>query len=180
MLNYDLSLIFALAVEAQPHLCWTNAANTVIAFPGFFDGGSYVEGWMVLCRRQVELVEHGWCELPDGSIIDPSIVFLAKEHVKAEYFPGVRLSRKEVIELYNTMLPHVRHTGAYGYDGFGHPDYRRAYEKAETYARSYAQATSAGDIKIYRMEYDPGGEEDASQYSSQPFGSCDGKVEGRL
>jgi hypothetical protein len=134
VLEWELSQVVALASEAVPRRCTTNAWRALICLPVvFFPHGEYVEGWIVYeTGTQVVVVEHCWCELAPGQtrhIVDPSIVFLVERGQPVQYFPGVRRSWKETEALEGEWFPHVRF-GDYGEDGMGHPAYRAAHDEA--------------------------------------------------
>jgi hypothetical protein len=131
MFDYSLSVLLAFVVRAEKGRCWLNAARVAANFPELLEGGgSYIEGWIVLHRSPEEPVEHGWCQFSDGTIVDPSIVLLINEGDLVSYFPGLCLNSAQVRALDGTMMPHVRHAGTYGTDGFGHDGFRRAHDAA--------------------------------------------------
>jgi hypothetical protein len=126
-----LSLRVAVVVEAQPNGCYLNAWLAVLSLPDLFSKGHLIEGWMVLeTESTVEVIEHGWCELADGRIIDPSLPFLIPTGEHISYFAGVRHRQEEVRALEGQMFPQARFDGQYGEDGLGHPQYRAAYQAA--------------------------------------------------
>ena len=83
--------------------------------------GWYVEGFAVPDMKGGVRIpfEHGWVELPDGRIIDPS--FAALGHRDVAYFPALRLpwKRAEQLVLHSAPLPRMllhrteRHRTAY-------------------------------------------------------------------
>jgi len=130
---YDerLSALVALLVEARPLCCWRNAALAVFQLPEFFEGGHYVEGWMVFVGEQsLRLIEHGWAVTHDHRIVDPSIILLEEEASSIEYFSGAAYTRDQLqYSLAGAILPLICDAG-YGNDGMGHPGYKAAYERA--------------------------------------------------
>ena len=133
-LPYDLehSFLAAYHIQAQPYRCWRNAALAVHLLPEVFaDGGRYVEGWIVLPRQHhLAIIEHGWCQLADGTIVDPSILLVEQPSQPIFYFAGLTLTPEQVQEQWpGAVLPLVCHS-KYGRDGMQHPGYRHAYEQA--------------------------------------------------
>ncbi len=97
MYDRELSAAVAVRIGALPKLCWTNALKA-LRTQRLLAGGYYVEGWAII---NYSVVEHGWIELPDGRIVDPT-------------HTGLRISR----------LPLV---WEYGWGGFKHEPYKQAY-----------------------------------------------------
>lgn len=130
---YDdrLSVMVAILVEARPLCCWRNAALAVLSLPELFEGGHYVEGWLVLAgKQQIRIVEHGWAVTHDHRIVDPSIILLEGEASSIEYFSGAVYTRDQLKHsLAGAILPLICYAG-YGNDGMGHPGYNDAYERA--------------------------------------------------
>jgi hypothetical protein len=133
-----LSRKVADVIRAQPNHCAVNAWRALIELPDLFrEEGYLVEGWMVIEEAtQVALVEHVWCCLADGRIVDPSVLLLVSEHTPVWYFAGLRRTYAETEALEGELFPHVRFEGAYGADGLGHPGYKAAWSAArrKTYA----------------------------------------------
>lgn len=129
--DYRLSVMVAILVEARPLCCWRNAALAVLSLPELFEGGQYVEGWLVLAgRQQIRIVEHGWSVTRDHRIVDPSIVLLEEDAHAMEYFSGAVYTRDHLQQaIAGTILPLICSAG-YGNDGMGHPGYNDAYERA--------------------------------------------------
>jgi hypothetical protein len=167
VLHFDLSLIVAQAIVAEPHVCTTNAWRALICLPEvFYPAGEYVEGWIAYetGESQVFVVEHCWVELASEKfqhIIDPSIVFLVPQGQHVEYFAGVRRSWRETEALEGEWFPHVLFED-YGEDGLGHPGYRAAFEQASRYGEALAQAsTPARELVIHHAKLPvAGGEND--------------------
>lgn len=137
----------AARIDAHPQRCWRNAALAVTVFPPLT---GYVEGWMVLLRRRtIEIVEHGWCTLADGEIVDPSLVLAERKGQPVIYFPGNTLSKDELArQLPGSIVPLVCHT-QYGKDGMGHSGYRQAYQDAWQQARGEAEKRHLPDSAIH-------------------------------
>ncbi len=141
-LPYDLELSFLVAyhVQAQPYRCWRNAALAVHLLPEVFaDGGMYVEGWIVLPRQHyLAIIEHGWCQLADGTIVDPSILLVEQPSQRIFYAAGLTLTPEQVQEqLPGAVLPLVCHSD-YGRDGMQYAGYQQAYEQAWHQAHTLA------------------------------------------
>jgi hypothetical protein len=139
-MQYEISLLVAFAIGAEPLRCWRNAALAVLEFPNL----TYVEGWIVIPGKEsIKVVEHGWCTSPTFGIIDPSLVLL-EEQEPASYFPGFEIDGHEFLlrMLRSTpdgrVLPLMCHA-QYGEDGMGHEGYKQAYDKAWQRAREVAQ-----------------------------------------
>ncbi len=139
-LRVDLSRQLAAAIGAQPFQCALNAWRALIEFPALFrSGGRLVEGWFVVeSDDRVVMNEHVWCELADGSIVDPSVLLLVPATTPVWYFAGLTRSWEEAETLEGEYFPHVRFDGRHGPDGLGHPGYRAAREAARrtVYARA--------------------------------------------
>jgi hypothetical protein len=140
------SRFMALAIGAEPNTCFDNVLDLFLkAFPDLFSPhGKFVEGWYVVdLDDEVVLNEHGWCELPGGTIIDPTVVLLLPPKQPVYYFPGVERSWQEVHEIVqkkDIWFPYVRGSGMYGEDGLGHPTYKAAYKAATQKVISLATA----------------------------------------
>jgi hypothetical protein len=127
----------AFLIGADTNGCFDNALDLFLKyFPDvFFPGGKFVEGWYVIdLEDEVVVNEHGWCELPDGRIIDPTVVILLPPEQQVYYFPGVERTWQEmqaiVQQKKEIWFPYVRCVGTYGADGLEHPAYKAAYEAA--------------------------------------------------
>ncbi len=128
---YDFSRALALLIGARPHECFVNAWSAFIECADLFRGGTFVEGWLLIeCETEVLVIEHGWLIQSNGWIVDPSIVLLVEDHQQVQFFPGVRRTWTETEALDGELFPYVRFDGRHGADGFGHPDYKAAYETA--------------------------------------------------
>lgn len=137
-----LSRKVAAAIKAQPNHCAVNAWRALIEVPTLFrQGGHLVEGWCVIEEAtQVALVEHVWCELANGLIVDPSVLLLVSENTPVFYFAGLTRSYAETEALEGALFPHVRFDGVHGDDGLGHPGYQAAWRAArrKTYTLALA------------------------------------------
>ena len=95
-----------------------------------YQNGWYVEDFVLPTIKDIRMpVEHGWVQLPDSSIIDPS--FAALGHTKVAYFPVIRMcwKRAEKLILANVHLPHMLSC-----ESFKSRRIRAAYTKAMTNA----------------------------------------------
>jgi hypothetical protein len=146
-LDYDVSLSVALIIGAGPNTCFDNMLGMFLNyFPDVFSQvGKFIEGWYVIdLEDEVVVNEHGWCELPDGRIIDPTVVILVSPNLPVYYFPGVERTFQEVkaiVQKGEVMFPYVRDEGCYGKDGLGHPAYKAAYDAAKHKVFALANAT---------------------------------------
>lgn len=65
-------------------------------------GAKYVEG----CVKVHGIpLQHGWLELPDGTILDPTRAAIDRVKKEAEYFPLARYSREELKGLRLNVFP---------------------------------------------------------------------------
>lgn len=142
----DLSLLFARAMRANPHTCFSNVIDMMLHYlpETLSTAGKLVEGWYVVdLEDEVVINEHGWYALPDGQILDPTVVILVPPEQPVYYFPGVERTYKEVktiLQQKEAWFPYVRCVGTYGDDGLGHSDYAAAYEAARQKALALAHA----------------------------------------
>lgn len=142
MLDLPLSLTIARRIIAVPKRCWGNAL-TALRTQRQLGKAYYVEGWLVKDKPLV--IEHGWVELPDGRIIDPTYALLVVQQsvgAPPAYFPGVRYSRKELKGIQLKALPCVWKSG--GFEGLQHPQYKKAYEEASKYVTGEEKNISKG------------------------------------
>lgn len=146
-LDYDISLLIALVIGAQPNTCFDNVLSMFLKyFPNeLASHGRFIEGWYVVdLGDEVVLNEHGWAEPPDGTIIDPTVTLLVPPQFPVYYFPGVQRSWQEVQAIAqnkDAWFPYVRGSGLYGEDGMEHPAYKAAYEMALQKVHTLANAT---------------------------------------
>ncbi len=144
VLSFHLSHWASIVTDAVPNRCFDNAWRTFCSFPEIFFKGKFVEGWIVFdLDTEVVLNEHGWCQLPNGTIVDPSVLLLVEPDQPVYYFSGVERDWAEMKVLINEEkeLPYVRFDGKHGEDGLGHPVYKAAYETAREKMYHLANAT---------------------------------------
>lgn len=119
MFDVTRSLAVADAIPPAPRSCYKNALLAFLALDELRDG-RYVEGFAVPDFGGFRLpLEHGWVEMVDGAVIDPSLAALG--HTDVAYFPAIRLSRKATRRLVaeEVHLPYLlthrteRHRRAY-------------------------------------------------------------------
>jgi hypothetical protein len=138
--TYAFSLQVALMSGAEPNACFKDAWNALINFPELFRQSRYVEGWIVLeTSNEVLLIEHGWCMLPDGRVVDPAIVLLIGPDEPIVYFTGVEYTWEKTLTFEGELLPRVRFT-YYGSDGMEHSEYKAAHEAALSVANDLSSA----------------------------------------
>jgi hypothetical protein len=76
-LDVTRSIAAAERIPFQKKRCYANALLTMYAYEEY-QRGWYVEGFAIPDIRGVRIpFEHGWVELPDGRIIDPSFAAFA-------------------------------------------------------------------------------------------------------
>jgi hypothetical protein len=72
------SLSIADKVLTIPKQCWSNALRALRRCKKQLKDAYYVEGHIELLENF--FIQHGWLELPDGTIIDPTRAYLEKYH----------------------------------------------------------------------------------------------------
>src|SRR5437763_16261588 len=102
MLDRDRSLALALKLvnrleqpyyvsSYQPQRCWYNAIKTMRLYHKQLGNAVHVEGWCAM--PGIHMAQpHGWIELEDGMILDPTYVYSDYEQgiqVSYEYFPAL-------------------------------------------------------------------------------------------
>ena len=121
--NVELSKKVAKEIDAQKHQCWNNSVMAVYILDDILHGAVYVEGWIVY----IVPIEHGWIELTDGTIVDPTI----PEAIDVLYFAGVKYSREEIetrLEENGEIRPPFVYE--HGFGGFKCESYLSAYNTA--------------------------------------------------
>lgn len=153
------SIKVAITIGADPNTCFDNTWRMFIKyFPEVFKAhGTFIEGWWVIdLPDQVVMNEHGWAELADGTIVDPTVVLLLEPDVPVYYFPGVARRWQEVDAIVREehWFPYVRF-GEYGEDRLRHPAYKAAYDAAQQKVMSLAQATNPPKQILQLSAQDP-------------------------
>jgi hypothetical protein len=119
MLDFARSVAAAKTIPLERKACYKNALLTMLSNKEY-QSGWYVEGFAIPTIGAFRIpMEHGWLELPDGSIIDPSFADLG--HTEVAYFPAMKLQWQRVLKLCRdnpslpSMLSHQanRHRAAY-------------------------------------------------------------------
>jgi hypothetical protein len=132
--NYTLSQAIAAKIAARPKACWANALTALRSQKQLHDA-FYVEGWFLRTAEPLP-IEHGWIELKDGTIVDPTVVVvLDDQHESYAYFPGVRYTQEDLKGVRVSQLPYVWKFGGWG--GFRYKPYREAYQQACKYTVSH-------------------------------------------
>ncbi len=90
-LDIPLSKMVAKAVRAKPKECYFNAWRGLSICPALEDG-LYVEGY-VYAPKIPFVFEHGWIELPDGTVVDPTLY----RDLGNEYFAGLRFTLEQTL-----------------------------------------------------------------------------------
>lgn len=145
-LDSDTSLVLAEIIDAQPNTCFDNVLDMLKLFPQISAYGWFVEGWYVVdLADEVVVNEHGWYELPNGRILDPTVEILVPSGRPVYYFTGVKRSWKQVRAILrkkgDIWFPYVRAVGTYGNDGLKHPTYKAAHDAALQKVYSLASTT---------------------------------------
>lgn len=162
-----LSQKVAAAIKAQPNHCAVNAWRALIELPALFrQGGHLVEGWAVIEEAtQVAMVEHVWCCLANGLIVDPSILLLVDASTPVFYFAGLTRSYAETEALEGELFPHVRFDGEHGADGLDHPGYKAAWSAARR--KTYALALARKPPKALQFQVARSREESSSSVAEE-------------
>lgn len=158
-LNPVRSLLLAQKMHAQPNTCFENAWHTFILNPEVFALAHFIEGWLVMeLGPVVGVVEHGWIELPDGGIIDPSILLIASFTDPVFYAAGVRRTWEETEALEDQIFPHVRFDGVHGDDGLLHEGYKAARDAASQLVFTRAFAHQPPKMMVFCVAQDLSGQ----------------------
>ncbi|GCE09214.1 hypothetical protein [Dictyobacter aurantiacus] len=171
----DLSLLFARAMRANPNTCFSNVIDMMVHYlpEAFSAAGKLVEGWYVVdLEDEVVINEHGWYALPDGQILDPTVVILVPPDRSVYYFSGVERTYQEVnmiLQQKEAWFPYVRCVGTYGEDGLGHPDYAAAYEAARKKALALAHASTPPKHMTFLTAQDLEGPQEAMELQVHLF-----------
>lgn len=107
MLDVTRSLVAAKTIPLEKKACYRNALLTML-YNKEYQSGWYVEGFAIPTIGNIRIpLEHGWVQLTDGSIIDPSFAILG--HTEVTYFPAIKLQWKRAIKLSldNPSLPYM-------------------------------------------------------------------------
>ena len=107
MFDVTRSLAAAKVIPLKRRACYANALLTMASY-NEYQNGWYVEGFALPTIKDIRMpVEHGWLQLPDGSIIDPSFAILG--HTDVAYFPVIRMrwKRAEKLIIANAQLPYM-------------------------------------------------------------------------
>ncbi len=107
MFDVTRSLDVANRIPLKRRACFANALLTMAAYDEY-QNGWYVEGFAVPTMKDIRMpVEHGWVQLPDGTIIDPTFAVLG--HTDVTYFPAIQMrwNRAEKLILANARLPYM-------------------------------------------------------------------------
>jgi hypothetical protein len=154
--HYALSVVVAAHIGAEPLRCWRNAALATLTFPRLFDGGIYVEGWIVVARTTtIGIIEHGWCVSPLAGIIDPSVVLTEQRDQPVIYIPGFELTRANLLQSLSGKTVPLVCNSHYGKDGMGHPGYKQSYEQALQHAQDLMQKRHLSEDALHISTRDP-------------------------
>ena len=82
----------AARVRAADQDCFKNALSAL----AFAPSATYVEGLAVSHKTLVGPEEHGWPELADGTILDPTPTYCGEASAVQTYFPMFRWTRDEL------------------------------------------------------------------------------------
>lgn len=98
--NTTLSRELAEIVEAQSKQCYRNAVMALGTGHARLAGAVYVEGWVIQAKLPIP-IEHGWVELADGSVIDPTLCLIDDDATLqgSRYVAGKRFTEDEALTL---------------------------------------------------------------------------------
>jgi hypothetical protein len=127
MRDLKLSSVVSLKVKAEDKECFINSVHGAVWLrANGHPEAKYVEGWATNCGMMA--VMHGWVEVGDGTIVDPTPCWYKDdEYPEPEYFPVTRYDAQALSDAVSKIgvLPFCEEVDAhYGWDN---PDYRRAY-----------------------------------------------------
>lgn len=128
MIDRTLSEKAALEADAQTSQCFRNASLAFTSMPELVDG-LYIEGYAIHGKHGF-LLEHGWIELDDGRIVDPTLYTR-----DVNYFPGLRFTRRQIEDAMRTS-PELPVFYRFGYGGSNSPEMRKAFAMALAYSNA--------------------------------------------
>lgn len=95
MFDRELSDAAAECVDAKPKQCYRNAVMSLVLADHWLLGDShdlvYVEGTIIVDGLPIPF-EHGWLELKDGTVIDPTSAVVQSSDTNVDYYPAVRFA----------------------------------------------------------------------------------------
>ena len=118
----ELSRTWAGKINPAPKACWANAIKLLKKSRD--SNLRYVEGFAKLPHFGNLVIEHGWVQTLEGTIIDPTLI-----DDEAEYFPGITYTLPEVLAQGRRSPPYVW-GGKNGWGGFGNTAYKAAHDRA--------------------------------------------------
>ncbi len=128
MYNYTKSLEIAEQIYVEQKECFQNAIIAFLTLSELQDG-CYVEGFAVPDPDMPINSPHGWIELSDSTIIDPT--YASYGHEKCQYFPAVKYTlaqvKRRVYRKSETLLPLALE---YEYGGRKLPAYKKAHDES--------------------------------------------------
>ena|SRR6266566_395512 len=105
--NYSLSLFMAKEVWTVPKQCWSNAVRALRTRRKVVRDSWYVEGFIEFIPGLY--LEHGWLELPDGTIIDTTRAYLehyhGHKHDEYHYYPVLKYTLADLKGVRGSQLP---------------------------------------------------------------------------
>jgi hypothetical protein len=105
--NYSLSLFMAKEVWTVPKQCWSNAVRALRTRRKMVREAKYVEGFIEIVPGLN--IEHGWLELPDGTILDTTRAYLEHYHGHESddrvYHPVLSYSLDDLKNVRGNQLP---------------------------------------------------------------------------
>jgi hypothetical protein len=107
MLDIPGSLEAARTIPFEKKACYRNALLTMLSLEAY-QSGWYVEGFAIPTIKGIRIpMEHGWVQIKDNRIIDPSFAVLG--YTEVAYFPAIKLTWNKGIQLIlkNSRLPYM-------------------------------------------------------------------------
>jgi hypothetical protein len=132
MLDVARSLAAAKRITVQPKECYANALYTLLCHREYRSAW-YVEGF-ANTHNGGGPFEHGWVELAEGSIIDPTLAVLG--HTNVTYFPAIKLNYEQALRLVETsaLVPSML--------------WHKSVHNHTAYLKAHQDAHAAAGIKV--------------------------------
>ena len=147
----DLALSLELheAYDAQPRMCYWNAQSSLIR--GIEDGclpaeAVYCEGFSIMPDAPISF-EHAWVELPDGTVVDPTLPLPGYAYFCADAYPADRVWEYGC----NPTITDYEEIGVIGFTTYGKHWGKMHSSPAWTRARLYAHYACGYPVEWLRQ-----------------------------
>jgi hypothetical protein len=110
MYDYERSRQIAAQIGCPAGYCYSNAVRALRNRQRFqrhsvnLQGAEYVEGCVQIHGIPIP-IQHGWLELPDGTILDPTLAAQHDVEREVKYFPLVSYRKEELKGLRLNVFP---------------------------------------------------------------------------